>query len=96
MGAKAVGTVYLEPWFGSNPAKYPRLYVRAGEQPAKTKAVRVFGRFWNRSEPNRRSKPGPLAGYPDPLLTLAFGYAIAASFSSQRPGVEQNTSVYHP
>jgi hypothetical protein len=30
----------------------------------------VFGRFWNRTEPFFRSKPGPLAGYPDPLLTL--------------------------
>jgi hypothetical protein len=31
---------------------------------------RVFGRFWNRTNPFLRSKPGPLAGYPDPLLTL--------------------------
>jgi len=31
---------------------------------------RVFGRFWNRTEPFFRSEPGPLAGYPDPLLTL--------------------------
>jgi hypothetical protein len=30
IGAKAVGTVYLEPRFGSNPAKYPQVYVRAG------------------------------------------------------------------
>jgi hypothetical protein len=30
IAAKAVGTVYLEPRFGSNPAKYPRFYVRAG------------------------------------------------------------------
>jgi hypothetical protein len=30
IGAKAVGTVYLEPRFGSNPGKYPRFYVRAG------------------------------------------------------------------
>jgi hypothetical protein len=69
-GAKAVGTVYLEPQIGSNAAKYPRFYVRAGYQPAKTKVVRVFGRFWNRNEQNRKSKPSPLAGYPDPLLTL--------------------------
>jgi len=68
--AKAVGTLYLEPRFGSNPAKYPRFYVRAWEQPAKTKAVRDFGwyRYW--TEQNCRSKPGPLVGYPDPLLTL--------------------------
>jgi len=30
IGAKAVGTVYLEPRLGSNLAKYPRFYVRAG------------------------------------------------------------------
>jgi len=33
-------------------------------------AGRVFGRFWNRTDPFLRSKPGPLAGYLDPLLTL--------------------------
>jgi hypothetical protein len=31
---------------------------------------RVFGRFWNRTDPFLRSKPGPLAGYPDLLLSL--------------------------
>jgi len=36
-------------------------------------AGRVFGRFWNRTDPFLRSKPGPLAGYPDPLLTLTRG-----------------------
>jgi len=30
----------------------------------------VFGRVWNRTEPFFQSKPRPLAGYPDPLLTL--------------------------
>jgi len=35
---------------------------------------RVFGRIWNRTKPFHRSKPGPLAGYPDPLLTLAMGH----------------------
>jgi len=33
-------------------------------------AGRVFGRFWNRTESFFCSEPGPLAGYPDPLLTL--------------------------
>jgi len=33
-------------------------------------AGRVFGRFWNLTDPFLRSKPGPLAGCPDPLLTL--------------------------
>jgi len=31
---------------------------------------RVFGRVWNRTKPVFGSKPGPLAGYPGPLLTL--------------------------
>jgi len=29
----------------------------------------VFGLFRNRTDPFLRSTPGPLAGYPDPLLT---------------------------
>jgi hypothetical protein len=33
-------------------------------------AARVFGRFWNRTDLFLRSKPGPLAGYPDPLVTV--------------------------
>jgi hypothetical protein len=33
-------------------------------------AGRVFGRFWNQTKPFFRSEPGPLAGYPHPLLTL--------------------------
>jgi len=36
-------------------------------------AGRVFGRVWNRTEQFFRSEPGPLAGYPDPLLTLIVG-----------------------
>jgi len=31
----------------------------------------VVGRFLNQTKPDFRSKPGPLAGHPDPLLTLA-------------------------
>jgi len=37
-------------------------------------AGRVFGRFRNRTDPFLRSKPGPLAGYPDPLLTLGLNH----------------------
>jgi hypothetical protein len=33
-------------------------------------AGRVFGWFWNRTNPFLLSKPGQLAGYPDWLLTL--------------------------
>ena len=31
---------------------------------------RVFRLVWNRTHPFLQSKPGPLAGYPEPLLTL--------------------------
>jgi len=34
-------------------------------------AGQVFGRVWNQTDPFLWSKPGPLAGYSDPLLTLA-------------------------
>jgi len=37
-------------------------------------AVRVIGRFLNRTDLFLRSKPGPLASYPDPLLTLELTY----------------------
>jgi len=53
-----------------NPAKKPWVYVRSGYQTRQDSAVRFFGRVRNRTEPFFRSKPGPLAGYPDPLLTL--------------------------
>jgi len=33
-------------------------------------AGRGFGQFWNRTYPFLLSKPGPLAGYPEPVLTL--------------------------
>ena len=33
-------------------------------------AGRVFGRVWNRTDSSLQSTPGPLAGYPYPLLTL--------------------------
>jgi len=36
-------------------------------------AGQAFGRVWNRTDLFLRSKPGPLAGYLDPLLTLAMG-----------------------
>jgi len=70
IGAKGAGTVYLEPRSSSNQAKYLRFYVRSGYQTCQAKAGRVFPQVWNRTEPNHRSKPGLLAGYPDPLITL--------------------------
>jgi len=54
-----------------NPAKKLCVYVRSGYQPRQDRVVQFFGRVLNRTEPFFRSKPGPLAGYPDPLLTLS-------------------------
>ena len=70
IGAKAVGTEYLKPRSGSIPAKYPWFYSWSGLQSHQDKADRVFGRVWNQTGLNRWSNPGPLADYPDPLLTL--------------------------
>jgi len=83
IGAKAVVTINLEPRFGSSLAKYPWFYVRAGLQPAKKNAVRVFGRVWNRAEQNRRSQPGPLAGHPDQSLTRNLPQAIWPTVTSR-------------
>jgi hypothetical protein len=40
-------------------------------------AGRDFGLFWNRTDLFLRSKPGPLACYPDPLLTLDGGRQVS-------------------
>jgi len=60
----------MEPRSGYNPANEPPVYVWSGNQPCQDKAGGVFGRIWKRTEPNWQSKPGPLAGHPDLLLTL--------------------------
>jgi hypothetical protein len=51
-------------------------------------AGRVFGRFWNRTDLFLRSKPGPLACYPDPLLTLYITHL------SELGTVSSNTQLY--
>jgi len=54
-------------------AKHGEIYGLTGTGPGldhREAAVRVFGRFWNRTIPYFRSKLGPLVCYPDPLLTL--------------------------
>jgi len=68
--AKAVGIVNMELLSGFNHAKYPRFFVRARSQSAKTKAGQIFGWVSNWIQLNHRSKPRPLAGYPHPLLIL--------------------------
>ena len=38
--------------------------------PCQETAGWVSGQVWNQTDPFLWSKPGPLAGYPDPLVTL--------------------------
>jgi len=82
--AKAVGTVKLEPLPGSNQAKIPQFNVRSGKQPRQENASRIVRRVWNRPVPIFRSKPWPLVGYPDPLLTLGDGnYSTRSTYTSR-------------
>jgi len=55
------------------PCKTRRLIGMGSGLARQDAACRVFGRFWYRTEPFFRSEPGPLAGYPDPLLTPVWG-----------------------
>ena len=38
-------------------------------------AGRMFGTVWNQTDPLFQSRPEPLAGYPNPLLTLLRTYS---------------------
>jgi len=67
------GTVKLEPRPGSNLAGNLQVHVRSGLQTLQNKTGCNFGLVWNRTEPNRQPKTGPLAGHQDLLLTLAGG-----------------------
>jgi len=60
----------LEPTGLTNPGETRGLAGTGQGLARQESAGRFFGRFWNRTDPFLRSKPGPLAGYPDPLLTL--------------------------
>jgi hypothetical protein len=66
----------LEPTGLCKPGKDPRLTGIGQDLAHQEAAGQVFGRYWNRTKPFFRSKPGPLAGYPDPLLTLDGAGAI--------------------
>jgi len=60
----------LEPTGLANPGK-TRMLMGLGMGLARQDAAGwVFGRFWNQTEPFFWSNHGPLAGYPEPLLTL--------------------------
>jgi len=60
----------LEPTGLAKPGKTRRLTGMGLGFTRQDAAGRIFGRIWNRTDPFLQSKPGPLAGYPDPLLTL--------------------------
>jgi hypothetical protein len=62
----------LEPTDLAKPGKTRGLTGTGPGLARQASAGRAFGRFWNRTDTFLRSKPGPLAGYPDPLLTLAW------------------------
>jgi hypothetical protein len=61
----------LEPLGLAKPGKTRGLTGTGPGLACQESAGRVFGRFWNRTDLFLRSRPGPLAGYPDPLLTLS-------------------------
>ena len=54
----------------AKPGKTRRLTGTGPDLAPQESAGRVFGQVWNRTDPFLRSKPGRLAGYPGPLLTL--------------------------
>jgi len=85
-GAKAVGTVNLEPRFGSNPAENPRFCVRSGKQPAKTKVVPVF---WPGLEPNQAEQPvntRTTGGSPGPVANNRLMVSIQRFAELEAPG----------
>jgi hypothetical protein len=51
----------MEPRSGSNRVKKQRVNVRSRSQPRQDTAGRVFSQVWNRTEPNRWPKLGPVA-----------------------------------
>jgi hypothetical protein len=60
----------LEPTGLAKPGETHRVMGTGPGLACQESAGRVFGRFWNRTDLFFWSKPGPLAGYLDPLLTL--------------------------
>ena len=68
IGAKVAGTLKIEPWSVYNPAKTRGFRSGPGNNPAKKKHFGSLARIG--TEPKRRPKTGPLAGYRDLLLTL--------------------------
>jgi len=70
IGAKGTGTVKGNRGAGTTLPKNCRLMSGLGNNSTKTTQVGIIAGSGTETEPNCWSKPGPLAGYPDPLLTL--------------------------
>ena len=60
----------LEPTGLAKPSETPRLMGTGPGLNCEESADWGFGWLWNQTDTFFRSKPGPLAGYPDPFLTL--------------------------
>jgi len=64
-------------------------------------AGRIFGRVWNHTYPFLQSKPGLLAGYPGPLLTLVDTQFhdgvtyVSCSVSNEKAATTSSMNYYH-
>jgi len=83
----------LEPTGFAKPGKTRRLTGTGPGLAGQDTAGRVFGRFWKRTEPSFWSVPGPLAGNPDPLLTLFTSHWIFLSRSKIQP--REHVIIFH-
>ena len=64
-----------------NPDIRPRVYDRSGLQPCQDSAVWIFEWVWKQTQTFFDSKPGPLAGYPDQLVTLIPSQLLGLEFA---------------
>jgi len=69
----------LEPMGVAKPGKTCGLTGMGPGLARQDSAGQVSGWFWNRTDPVLQAQPGPLAGYPDLLLTLVLSQASPAT-----------------
>jgi len=74
----------------ANPGKTRRLRGTGPGLAHQSAAGRVLERVWNGTERLFRSKPGPLAVYPDPLLTPGCAHLTPGMANSSRTGDGRN------
>jgi len=74
----------MEPTGVAKPGKTHELTCTGPGLTRQESVGRVFGRFSNRTDPFLRSKPGPLVGYLDPLLTLFPAANVAEGCSGRQ------------